>query len=100
MSGDGKEMNGVSADTIYTQMCAEMRWQRDRELTVASWFTFLLLGFLGSVVAWKYAAAGSPLGVALERCPSLKWLLAAVPVLLGSFGPWSIAESMRRCRQL
>jgi hypothetical protein len=90
----------VSPDTVYTQVCTELRSYRDHELTVATWFTSILLALLGSVVAGKYAAAGSPLGVALERCLFLKWFLAATPVLLGAFGAWSIGSAMRRYGKL
>jgi hypothetical protein len=90
------ETRKVSPDTVYMQMYAELRRYRDYELTVATWFTSILLAMLGAIVAGKYVAAGSPLGVALERCPSLKWCLAAVPVLIGVFGAWSIAYAMRR----
>src|SRR5262245_1630393 len=100
MPDDWKESNGVSLDTVYTQMHAELRRYRDHELTVATWFTAILLVMLGAVVASKYAAAGSPLGVALERCPSLKWFGALVPVLVGTFGAWSIADAMRSSGQL
>jgi hypothetical protein len=97
MSGEQKETKAVSPDTLYSQLAAELRWHRDRELSVAVWFTSILLVFLGAVVAWKYAAPGYPLGVALERCSSLKSCLAVVPVLLGAYGAWSIAEAMRSC---
>jgi hypothetical protein len=100
MSDDHKATNAVSLDAVYTQVHAELRSHRDHELSVATWFTFLQLAFLGSIVAWKYTAAGFPLGVALERCPSLKSFLAAAPVLLGTYGAWSIAHAMRKYEQL
>src|SRR5262245_21792080 len=100
MPNDRKESNGVSLDTVYTQMYAELRRYCDHELTVARWFTAILHAMLGAVVASKYAAAGSSLGVALERCPSLKWFGALVPVLVGTFGAWSIADAMRNSGRL
>jgi hypothetical protein len=95
-----QETTFASPDTVYTQMCAELRSYRDDELRVATWFTSILLGILAAIVAGKYAAPGSPLGVALERCPSLKWCLALVPILLSVFGAWSIADAMRKYGKL
>ncbi len=95
-----KDLPNVSLDAVYAQMYAEMRGYRDHEFRVAAWFTTILLAFLAAVVAGKYAAAGSPLGVALERCPSLKGFLAALPVLVGIYGAWSMADAMRRYAQL
>jgi hypothetical protein len=100
MPDDHKTSTGVSLDTVYTQTYAELRSCRDHELMVATWFTAILLAMIGAIVASKYAAAGSPLGVALERCPSLKWFGALVPVLLGTFGAWSIADAMRNSGRL
>jgi hypothetical protein len=93
MTDEGQK---ASADARYTQACAELRACRDHEFMVSVWFTALLLAMLGAVVGNKYAAAGSPLGVALERCPSLKLCLALLPVLLSLFGAWSIADAMGR----
>jgi hypothetical protein len=101
MSEDTRqESQIVSLDALYNQMHSELRSYRDHELRVATWFTSILLAILAAIVAGKYAAPGSPLGVAVERCPSLKWLLALVPVLLSFFAAWSIADAMRRCGQL
>jgi hypothetical protein len=88
----------VSPDTVYSQLYANLRSHREHELRVTTWFTMILLTILASVIAGKYAASGSPLGVALERCPSLKWFLAAVPILLGVAGAWLIADAMRQHR--
>ena len=90
------EVQKASPDALYTQACAELRACRDHEFMVSVWFTALLLAMLGAVVGNKYAAAGSPLGVALERCPSLTVCLAILPVLLSLFGAWSIADAMGR----
>ena len=86
----------VSADTVFTQMCKDLRSYRDHERTVSIWFTSIFLAVLAAIVGGKYAAAGSPLGVALERCASLKWCLAALSVLLSLYAAWSIADAMRQ----
>jgi hypothetical protein len=95
-----QETQRVSQETIYTQLCTELGRCRDHELTVGVWFSALQLATLAAIVGGKYAATGSPLGVALERCPSLKWFLALVPILLGVFAAWSIADAMRQMGQL
>jgi hypothetical protein len=100
MSDERMPNRDVSADTVYTQTFAELRGCREHELSVATWVTSVLLVVLGAVIAGKYASPGYPLGVALERCPSLKACLALVPIVLGLFGAWSIGASMNRHARL
>jgi len=55
MSDERKPTLGVSADTVYTQTFTELRECREHELSVATWFTSILLVVLGAVIAGKYA---------------------------------------------
>lgn len=57
MQSDNHE---VSRDAVYSELYEEMRRYRDYELTASTWYTAILVGILGSIIAAKFLHDGSP----------------------------------------
>lgn len=75
--------NGVTInpDTVYTQLYFEMRRYRDYELSVATWWTTMLLALLSGII---WGQGGSPgLLHELLQDVSVKGVLTGLVILLG-----------------
>ena len=91
----------VSHDVVYAQLYEEMRYYRNYELTVSTWYTTILLAILGGILAAKFGTVESSLSNYFNHNILVQWLVFGLATYIG-FSSWYsvIYVSIWRYREL
>ncbi len=92
--------DGVSKDTVYSEMYAEMRRFRDYELTAATWYVVILLAILGAILTLKFGSTQSGLSQLLSTNLPLRLIIAGFATLIGVSGCYSVIYGSSRYHEL
>ena len=93
-----KKVDKVSSDVVYSELYNESRRYRDYELTVSTWYTAILLSFLGFYVSEKINS--NPTIINYSIITPLILVLSSVLGLSSIYSVWFVHRRNSQIRKL
>jgi len=87
------ENNEISKNTIYSELCIEMRRHRDYQLEISKWYTTVLLAIIGAILTIKFTYSESMLAKVISNIFWVKLTIIGVVMVIGFSGIYSILYS-------